>query len=154
MEIETPEYRAWLLEEYGPEMANVNEINWEGNFIQPKPYITVDTWCELIDQEKVILMRNLHWRDKRGNEMYENDITELEVDGEIRRFVVKEKEIERNVKILESFNGGYQKMKLKTIVFEFEGHDLLPCIDGDGICDTEKMTIIGNIFENKELLNT
>ncbi|MDT2816002.1 YopX family protein [Vagococcus carniphilus] len=152
MEIETPEYRAWLLGEYGPGMANVTEINWVGNFIQSKPYVTVDTWCELIDQEKVVLMKNLHWQDKNGIEMFENDITELIVDEEIRRFIVREREVEREVSILTGFIVETQKMKLKTIVFEFEGNYLLPCVDEDGICDTEKMTIIGNIYENPELL--
>ncbi|KOS68365.1 hypothetical protein AEA09_07210 [Lysinibacillus contaminans] len=51
--------------------------------------------------------------------MYEGDLTELEVDGEIRRFVVRIKTVVREMVSHPSFDDATAKVKVTGVVFEW-----------------------------------
>lgn len=91
-------------------------------------------------------------KDKNDKEIYEKDITELEVDGEIRRFVVNIKTVIRDVVSHPSFDDETAKVAITGVVFEWGGFELFPCVDDKGESDNSKMTVVGNIYENPELL--
>lgn len=126
------------------------------------------SWEELLEQhynkiedfEDSILefMQTLNIFDKNRNEFHELDISKLVLaDGEIRYFVAKIGTIERLVQVLEGFEGGIQKVQITGIYFEWtdevgETHQLLPCIDEFGVSDVSKMEIVGNVYEDSELL--
>ena len=91
-------------------------------------------------------------KDKNGKEIYEGDICRLETRyGETRLFEVKFGRVERELK---SILGG-EHCSFVTIFgfyFEFEGeHRLFPSLYDDK-SDNERMEIVGNIYENQELM--
>ncbi len=79
----------------------------------------------LIEEEKIILLQYTGLKDKNGKELYE---------GDILRCKYQEKEIN----VIEWHGNGYW-------MTNNYGEDYLPV--------KENMEIIGNIYENKELLN-
>jgi uncharacterized phage protein (TIGR01671 family) len=97
-------------------------------------------------------MRPLGLVDKNGEEMHESDITELEVSGIKRRFVVKTGTVIREVKSHPSFDDDFAKVAITGVYFEWQGYQLFPCVDGSGVSDVAKMTVIGNIYEHPHLL--
>lgn len=98
------------------------------------------------------IMQYTGLKDKNGREIYENDITELEVDGDIRRFVAKIKTVVREVVSHPSFDDDVAKVAITGVVFEWNGFELFPCVDKDGEFDNSKMVVVGNIYENPDLL--
>ncbi|MGF2617758.1 hypothetical protein FZC84_12020 [Rossellomorea vietnamensis] len=90
--------------------------------------------------------------DKNGKEIFEGDIVKLEFDGIERIFEVGIETVVREVKSHPSFADKYAKVAITGVVFKWEGFQLFPCVDYQGMSDTERMEIIGNIFENPELL--
>ncbi|WP_156312077.1 hypothetical protein [Lysinibacillus contaminans] len=56
---------------------------------------------------------------RNGDDMYEGDLTELEVDGEIRRFVVRIKTVVREMVSHPSFDDATAKVKVTGVVFEW-----------------------------------
>ena len=104
----------------------------------------------IVDDETVGQFTGL--KDKNGREIYENDITELEVDGNIRRFVVKIKIIVRELVSHPSFFEETAKVAITGVVFEWNGFELFPCVDENGQVDNEKMVVVGNIYEHPHLL--
>lgn len=91
--------------------------------------------------------------DVNGDKIFENDITKLVLpNGEVRYFKVSIKKIVREVKNHPDFVGEYSKVMLNTVCFEWNGFSLLPCIDENGIVDCTKMEVVGNIFDNPDLL--
>ncbi|AKL96644.1 hypothetical protein CACET_c32000 [Clostridium aceticum] len=82
--------------------------------------------------------------DANGLEICVGHETELKLDdGSVRRFKVKEKTVIRRVVNHPDFIAGTSKVAITGIVFEWEGYDLFPCVDRDGVPDNEKMVIIG-----------
>ncbi len=93
------------------------------------------------------------FNDKNGTPIYEGDITELILsDGETRRFEVTFKKVEREVISHPTFDDPSAKVVIYGAVFLWNGFELFPCVDENGINDTKKMRVIGNIFDNPELL--
>lgn len=86
-------------------------------------------------------------KDKNGQMIYQKDITELEVNGEIRRFIVDIKPVKREVVSHPSFDDPTAKVVIMGVVFEWEGFELFPCVDENGVPDNEKMVIVGNVVE-------
>lgn len=60
--------------------------------------------------------------------------------------------IERKVLCHPDFDDDVEKVELNAICFEWNGYELFPCIDKNGVSDISKMEVIGNIFDNPELL--
>lgn len=82
--------------------------------------------------------------DANGLEIRIGHMTELKLDdGSIRRFKVKEKTVIREVVNHPDFIDGTSKVAITGIVFEWNGYDLFPCVDENGVPDSEKMKIIG-----------
>lgn len=97
------------------------------------------------------------YRDKNGKEIYTGDIVALEVDGQIREFVVDKATVDREYNTLQGFTGkdGSNTVKVRladVVIFRWidtEGviHQLLPCVNEAGVSDTASMEIIGTIAE-------
>lgn len=92
-------------------------------------------------------------KDKDGNEIYENDILELTIpDGSTRRFVVKFASENRDLWPLEGFDTENRNtICINGWSFVWKDFVLFPSVI-DGIPDNERMTIIGNTYDNPELL--
>ncbi len=81
--------------------------------------------------------------DKNNKQIRIGDKTRLVLDnGEVREFDVCFKTVTRTVMTPEDFGDTYNKLSITGIVFSWEGCDLLPCVDENGISDVEKMEII------------
>lgn len=96
------------------------------------------------------------YRDKNGKEMYTGDIVALEVDGQVREFVVDKATVDREYNTLPGFigtDGNIVKVRLADVVIfrwiDHKGiiHQLLPCVDEKGTPDTAFMEIIGTVAE-------
>lgn len=91
--------------------------------------------------------------DKNGKKIWENDITKLVLpDGEIRYFKVSFQKVIRKVLCHPDFDDYVAKVELNAICFEWNGYELFPCIDENGLSDVSKMEVVGNIFDNPELM--
>ncbi len=83
--------------------------------------------------------------DKNGVVINVGDKTRLVLDdGEIREFDVCLKTVKRTVKSHPDFDDKYAKVAITGIVFCWNGYDLFPCIDKNGISDVSKMEVIKN----------
>ena len=96
------------------------------------------------------LGRGTGYKDIKGKEIFTGDITELDVDGELRQFEVVETTVDREYNTQKGFLGDTVKVRLQgAIAFRWvipEGtYYLLPCVDENGVCDTERMNIVGDI---------
>ena len=84
--------------------------------------------------------------DKNGKPINIGDRTRLILqDGEIREFDVCFKTVNRTtVKTWLGFEPETAEVSITGIFFCWNGIDLLPCVDGDGISDVSKMEVIQN----------
>lgn len=83
--------------------------------------------------------------DKNGTPIKVGDKTRLVLDdGEEREFDVCFKTVIRTVKCHPDFDDEYSKVAITGIVFSWEGYDLFPCIDENGISDISKMEVISS----------
>lgn len=81
--------------------------------------------------------------DKNGTPIKPGDRTRLVLkSGEVREFDVCLKTVERTVKSHPDFDDKYAKVAITGIVFCWNGYDLFPCVDENGISDVEKMEVI------------
>lgn len=91
-------------------------------------------------------------KDTNGLEIYEGDITELDVDGEVRRYEVAIETVVRKVKSHPTFADEYAEVEITGVVFKWNGFELFPCTKYRGLSDLQRMKVIGNIYDNPELL--
>lgn len=144
-------YRAW--DKDNKKMLQVKSIH----FTEGQQMIVINP-LEFISSDHVILMQDTGLEDKHQSGIYAGDITELNLeDGEVRRFLVEIGEIEREIVVADGFCDDTQLIRTKAVYFIYtdeygEQHELLPCVDENGVSDVEKMVAIGNIYENPELL--
>jgi ferredoxin len=80
--------------------------------------------------------------DKHGNMIFVGNFTRLVVDGDERIFKVEKKTVIRQVKNHPSFVKGMSKVAITGYVFSWNGYDLFPCVDENGIPDNEQMEIV------------
>lgn len=81
--------------------------------------------------------------DKNCRQIKLGDRTRLVLDdGEVREFDVRLKTVNRIVKCHPDFDDEYSKVAITGIVFCWNGYDLFPCVDKDGISDVSKMEVI------------
>jgi len=118
------------------------------------PFIMLSARCgESYAVEPSTICQCTGLKDKIGKLIWENDITKLVLsDGEVRYFKVSFKKFIRKVLCHPDFYDDVAKVELNAVCFEWNGYELLPCIDEDGVSDVAKMEVIGNIFDNPELL--
>ena len=96
------------------------------------------------------LGRGTGYKDIEGKEIFTGDIVELEVDGELRHYEVIETTVDREYNTLKGFLGNTVRVRLQGVIaFAWytptERYYLLPGVDENGVCDTERMKIIGDI---------
>lgn len=82
-------------------------------------------------------------KDKNGTPIEIGSRTRLVLpNGEVREFDVQFKTVTRTVKNHPDFDGETSKVNITGVVFHWEGYDLFPCVDENGVSDAEKMEVI------------
>lgn len=82
-------------------------------------------------------------KDKNGTPIEIGDRTRLVLpDGEVREFDVRFKTVTRTVKCHPDFDDEFAKVNISGIVFCWNGYDLFPCVDENGVSDVEKMEVL------------
>ena len=90
--------------------------------------------------------------DCNGEKIFEGDILRLTIpDGSTRHFVVEWATEDRKLMPLSGFEHDGNDIRISGWCFNWEGHRLYPSVI-DGVSDSERMEIIGNIHDNPELL--
>lgn len=81
--------------------------------------------------------------DRNGKEIKFGDKVKLILDdGEERIFDVCYKTVERRVACHPDFAEKYAKVSITAVVFCWQGYDLFPCVDSEGIPDNRKMEVV------------
>ena len=88
-------------------------------------------------------MKRTGLKDKNGLEICVGHKTELILsDGTRRVFDVKKGTVIRKVVNHPDFVEDTSKVAITGYYFKWEGYELFPCVDQDGMPDNEKMTIL------------
>ena len=138
-----PKFRAWDKE--NKKMLVVNDICnlfWENTFFEcyelvpdPKGKREYELINHRIDFEDCVLMQSTGLVDKNGQEIFEGDIVEFEDADDIENVYI-------NQGVIEWCQGGFTVSNRTTVTLD----DLLDE-------DTLEVTIVGNIYDNPELLD-
>ena len=123
-----PKFRAWDKE--CMEMANVTDINYKGNWVVDEPHVVLDTRCDLLPFDEVELMQATGLKDKNGVDVYQGDI--IKCTSGCPHEVIWLEEYGG------TFIGGMPAWYLSGL--------------NNGYAWTGKEEVIGNIYENPELL--
>lgn len=122
-------FRVW--DTYNKEMLELKELNYEYG----EPAIRTTMYSDYFGPSDMILMQYTGLKDKTGKEIYEGDIVHIPDDYEEYGFASGE-----NYSI--DFKNGRFRLKPKY----------KPNATGYDLEFTEELEVIGNIYENPELL--
>ena len=124
-------FRAWDKE--NKEMLEVQELDYEDSY-DGKPMIRTTMYNDYFDEEDMILMQYTGLKDRNGVEIYEGDIIAcMTNDGkELYKSIVKYGKF--NCSCCNGVYGWY-----------FDGGDIRDC-------EYDLCEVIGNIYENPDLL--
>ncbi|EGO2727067.1 hypothetical protein K0I80_000244 [Enterococcus faecalis] len=130
-----PKFRAWLKEEL--EMQDVLAFDTRGHsFLGIEgSHVTVSDWCDVFEVgRQAILMQSTGLKDKNGVEIFEGDIVQHR-DGEY------------------SYLGIVKRDCYQFFIDGIEPDENYDFIDVSNTFDgTSSLEILGNIWDNKELL--
>lgn len=126
-----PKFRAWDKELQT--MLDVSLIDFKKDILVGEHWKFGET--NFMSFDKIELMQSTGLKDKNGKEIFEGDIVQFEDCYEVSDFLYI------NTGIIEWCQGGFHVTNRDSVLME----DLL---DGDSL----DVTIIGNIYENPELL--
>ncbi len=147
-------------EKDGPAMVIANEVDPE-TICQYTGLHDGTEWWELSEEEQEDFLEewncenecNNTEKDWKGRRIFDRDIVRLILpDGEIRYFKVSIKSVVRKVLCHPDFDDEYSKVEITGVVFEWNGYELFPCVDTYGVPDYKMMKVVGNIFDNPELI--
>ncbi|EOK11250.1 YopX family protein [Enterococcus faecalis] len=131
-----PKFRAWLKEEL--EMQDVLAFDTRGHsFLGIEgSHVTVSGWCDVFEVgRQAILMQSTGLKDKNGVEIFEGDIVS------VRNHPFQKTESSVGIEI----DGDYK--------VSWNEHDLTWCAGNLLLARIKPyVTVIGNIYENPELL--
>ena len=139
--------RRWIIGFYsGPCGAKLIDAHWISEL--KNPFGT----SFRVDPETVGECTKL--QDRNGTWIFDGDITRLELDnGEIRYFTVKIETLQRMMmKTLPGFEPEASAVQITGVIFDWHGHKLLPNVDENGVSDVARMEVVGNIYDNPEIL--
>ena len=130
----TIKFRAWDNE--NNQMLDVQELNFEDCFYGGEMQIKTTMYNDYFDCREMPLMQYTGLHDKNGKEMYEGDIVFIKGDTELLDIKGKIEYSDTFVQFIITNTG--------NIINEAE-----PLRD----YEDKDIEVIGNVFENKELLN-
>lgn len=146
-------FRVWDTE--NKEMLRVQELDFEDTFYGGRLSIRTEQYNDYFDIEDMILMQYTGLHDKNGKEIYEGDIVKRSLyDAKEHRIffedfyqIVFEKGAFQYKGIKEYYidKTGKKYGEMDKIYWQYLGSNF-------GV-DIENIEVIGNIYENKELLN-
>lgn len=91
--------------------------------------------------------------DKNGVKIFKGDITELILpSGEIRHFIVDIRTVTRTVVSHPYFDDATSKVEITGVVFLWNGYELFPNVNSEGVSDISRMKVVGNIYDNPNLI--
>lgn len=106
----------------------------------------------LVDPETICACTGLS--DKNDVLIFDHDIVKLILpNGEVRYFEVCIKSIVREVVCYSGFKPSHVNVEISGVVFNWKGYDLLPCTDTFDVPDYKMSEVVGNTFDNPELLD-
>lgn len=109
--------------------------------------------CDIFEIDPKTIRQYTGLTDKNDRKIFEGDVVRLILpSGEIRYFKVSIKSVVRRVLSHPDFDDEFSKVEITGVVFEWQGYELFPCVDEQGVPDNKRMVIVGNIYDNPELL--
>lgn len=142
----------WVVGHYYSYIRDDNDEQ-EHCILQDIKSITQDFKVNYVNPETVGQFTGL--RDGAWKEIYEQDIVQLTLpNGEVRNFIVGIETVVREVVSHPDFDAPTAKVAITGVVFKWSKYKLFPCVDENGNHDNEDMLVIGNVFDNHELLKS
>lgn len=126
-------------------------VQGEPHLMSSHPHIHVSA-LESVNIKADTLGQYTGWKDKNNKPIFEGDICKLVIpDGSTRLFRVEWKSQTRHLKPLKGFDDDGTPVEISGWCFRWGKHTLLPSYIGY-VSDYKRMEVVGNIYENKELL--
>ena len=123
-------FRCWDTE--NKEMLDVQELDYQDSY-NGQPMIRPTMYSDYFDTEDMILMQYTGLKDKNGKEIYEGDIIEWTThSGHKYKFSVK-----------------YSNKYAQYIIVNTKGISM----EYEPLGDFENIEVIGNVWEDSDLLN-
>lgn len=132
-------FRIWDVE--NKEMLKVQELDFEPTFYGERIAIRPDQYNDYFDTEDMILMQFTGLHDKNGKEIYEGDIVKI-TENALKQKVIRLKPIIADIEWSEEY--------LTYILITTSVKDAFESLAD--YLDEYDIEVIGNIYENRELL--